>query len=107
MRMPKSVRLPFYPKIRIRYVSNRQMRRLYNPAHSNTQCPYGLWHEGAKGGPILYVNRDEPLWVQIDTLYHELKHGLNDAAHVVKENLSRPLEMEAVATAIALEEEDD
>ena len=94
-------------KIPIVYWSNRKMRKeLARDPTMSKQDLLGFWD-----GEKIVINKDEPVWDQIETLGHELVHATHDYAHWLKQHYVNPMKAEAGETYAHLsrvvEEDDD
>lgn len=65
---------------------------------------FGWWDSNTRK---ITINKDEPKWVQIRTLGHELVHAANDYSHWLEQNVVSPMQIEAGETVLALEEDDE
>jgi Zn-dependent peptidase ImmA (M78 family) len=97
-KFPKTIRLPFVPPIRVRYVTDKQLR-------ARGMKVWGYWNDAAK--PTIYINKDAPLWMQAETLYHEIDHAHTDMEFWLRQYLVEPMKVEAGQTAGDMREDDD
>lgn len=100
MKLPRIFRLPFCKPITIRYITDKQMAALSGKDLS------GMW-SGLTEKPTIYVNKDTPLWEQIDTIFHEIKHALIDMETDVQSSLIETMKVEAGQTAVEMREEEE
>lgn len=58
-----------------------------------------------EGGPVIDIDRSEPLWDQWETFGHELFHAVIDYELWIQRNIVAPLRLEAEKTKQDLEDE--
>jgi hypothetical protein len=97
-RMPKTVRLPFGYSVTIKYRTTRQLEQ------AGLGVCHGAWVTGEK---CIYVNRDDHIAEQMETVAHELQHAAGDYRHWVDQYWRLPLQQESAMTAMDLAEDDE
>lgn len=96
--MPRQLRLPFCNRITVRYISERQMLNIFG------EPLLGGWNSD---NLTIYVLKTSPQWEQIDTIYHELVHAVNDAWNSVRIGVIESMKREAAETARELEKDNE
>lgn len=98
---PRQVTLPGGYLVPIVYWSARRMgREKARDSSMDTKDLLGYWD-----GERIVINADEPLWIQIETLGHELVHATHDYALWLKQTYADPIKQEAGQTLMDMNDE--
>lgn len=97
-KMPRIVRWPFGWKVTIVYKTARQLAQMGLP---NT---HGCWMGELR---TIYVNSDDHVGDQAETIAHECQHAGVDYRHWVDQYVRLPLLHESAATAVELTDDDE
>lgn len=95
--LPHSITLPGGYRIQIKYIPAKKIK-------FGGQSAYGWWESDSRR---IFINKDEPIWMQIHILGHELIHAANDYAHWLEETIVTPMKIEVGETLDALDEDDE
>lgn len=97
-RRPHSIWLPGGFQITVVYWSAKRISRSVSGDGSLADKDlFGYWETGTNR---IVLNKDEPLWQQIETFGHEMVHAINDYSHWLKQKYSDPIMAEAGETAL-------
>ena len=102
-RRPHQIKLPGNYTIPVVYMSRRKMKTLQksDPTFAAIDL-LGFWD-----GSRIVINSSEPLWVQIETLGHEMVHAVHDWSHWLKQAYVDPIKQECGETAVDMLEDDE